>query len=647
MSSAPNDAQKKLIQAKFKRLFEQMQNGCGNPICTNDLCASNPSYKYTSVPKGDLVKVALAHVGKGKICSVYPPPSSSSSSASNAMEEEKTNVPNPAPSSSSSSSSSQGFSVSSLVPSTPASSSNTAPDATPNVRSGLSFSHVPSTPSTPAQPMFRAPAATPSAFATPAPSSSSSSSSSAQASSSSSSMDVESPVSQVRKSPKPVEGITLQTILELLQEGAESDDYRKLIRYVGSSFADIEVLNASFRLPLSEARVYVKGGENQSRDAMDVEGENPLSTPGGVEFKSIETNQKRERESDYNLEPTEEFPLIDFSAVDEVYELLLGDESITGPFMNALHRLEATLPHTRVQTDSPISSLCVFVILLECPLLFDPQYHSILRALLKGILNISPSRQKVLVSWWSRYSPERLTNVVEKLQQFITLQWLQGISSDVFLCARVLELVYNASQKPNYHSLPVVEKANIPPSSPFLSNSIPASSSNLAEMHLSTPDPKGSLSPSSPSSSLRTPSSSGTESKGEIYDDQSIVFEPLEVLNMKDTVLTVDGVKHVRTSGSLSNSFSLSSFFLLSLSCFVIPSLSYSPLLLLLSHSLCSLSLSWSHRCRLSPHQHNSLPNPSPPLCCLPASFLFSSLAIRHFPATTASLTLPSSTMMP
>eukprot|EP00164_Ancoracysta_twista_P004501 GFYU01006067.1.p1 GENE.GFYU01006067.1~~GFYU01006067.1.p1 ORF type:complete len:841 (-),score=152.56 GFYU01006067.1:99-2621(-) len=62
-----------------------------------------------------------------------------------------------------------------------------------------------------------------------------------------------------------------------------------------------------------------------------------------------------------------------------------------------------------------------FIVLLECPLMYKPEFHdSVFFKVARAIAHLPKPSHDYLVGWWSRFPPEHLRQIVGAFQQYIT-----------------------------------------------------------------------------------------------------------------------------------------------------------------------------------------------------------------------------------
>lgn len=68
-----NDRKRALVQQRIQQYFTQLTEGCGNGDCSNDKCASSPSFTFTNIGRDKLALEAITlFKSKALLCDNSP-----------------------------------------------------------------------------------------------------------------------------------------------------------------------------------------------------------------------------------------------------------------------------------------------------------------------------------------------------------------------------------------------------------------------------------------------------------------------------------------------------------------------------------------------------------------------------------------------
>ncbi|KAL6046302.1 HECT domain-containing protein, partial [Balamuthia mandrillaris] len=200
--------------------------------------------------------------------------------------------------------------------------------------------------------------------------------------------------------------LDLEEIRALVEEAKISSNYTPLIRLLGSRFSTPESLGFSFLLNGSP--------------------------------------------------PTEETSNLNFEAIAEFYQLIqaLPNSSVLNILMGAQERLLGNMKISAPRLVTAESLRPLFIV-LENPLLMNPDYHkSILGPLFLCVGAMPAHSRDILVNWWKNFTVDHLRTVLVMVQQYITFRILQppfipSLQEDLYIPAatRVLSLLYAASEE--------------------------------------------------------------------------------------------------------------------------------------------------------------------------------------------------------
>ncbi len=150
---------------------------------------------------------------------------------------------------------------------------------------------------------------------------------------------------------------------------------------------------------------------------------------------------------------------IDLSQVESTYQHLfsLENPTIENALINAMASLGSSVEidlQTNSSTKSP-SFVNQFIIIFLNQYLLSPEYMpSALPSVLKAVARLPTSLEKVLVQYWSSYDKPHLKQILDILNQFITIQLLKDNSENEFpvnddenivAATKCMKLVYYAS----------------------------------------------------------------------------------------------------------------------------------------------------------------------------------------------------------
>lgn len=196
--------------------------------------------------------------------------------------------------------------------------------------------------------------------------------------------------------------------MSVIDECQASGSWSKLIHLIGSVFNNPESLMRSFR---------------QCTD----------SAPSSVSFDATDSNNTQ-----HSDKPVQESPdvassgdldiTVDLPSLRRAYQRLMNvpEQHIQGPLINALKMLSQTvemeLKYKNMLEREP-NYINVFVIVMEMPMLLSADYlDSAFPSICKVIGTLHVSGQARLARIWARYSQDRLRDIVQSLQQIITIK---------------------------------------------------------------------------------------------------------------------------------------------------------------------------------------------------------------------------------
>ncbi|KAK0064842.1 ubiquitin-protein ligase E3A [Biomphalaria pfeifferi] len=235
---------------------------------------------------------------------------------------------------------------------------------------------------------------------------------------------------------------TEDKIISLISECQSSNSWLKLVHQIGSVFNSPELLIKSFRKDLTTS--LTKGGNTSSQDESTV-----LPDPLCTSQTSLCSNK-------------DVFVTVDILSVRQAFQRLLEvpDHPFQGALINALTALSRTvemeLKYHNILERQP-DYINIFIIVMEIPMLHFPEYLECAFPNICKVIGMLPvSTQAKLAKIWSSYGQIRLREMVQSLQQMITVKVIncEGQWSSVLrLCddmsitnaTRVLKILYYAS----------------------------------------------------------------------------------------------------------------------------------------------------------------------------------------------------------
>ena len=230
-----------------------------------------------------------------------------------------------------------------------------------------------------------------------------------------------------------------ELLMTLVEESARARDYTAVIRAIGQIFSDPETLTGCFRRPPAEAP------EKGQLDAGEKE-----APADGASAQSAAAAEAVEQ------------PAVDLEAARRLFALLFatGDSPFTTALVTALTTLadgmRAALQFApaclRSAQPDPVD---VFLLVLEIPALSSSEFLELaLPRLCQAAGWLPVTAQARLVRLWSRYPASRLRDMVQTLQQLISVKVIEQEATrgyqatddeSVTAPVRLLKLLYYAS----------------------------------------------------------------------------------------------------------------------------------------------------------------------------------------------------------
>lgn len=156
---------------------------------------------------------------------------------------------------------------------------------------------------------------------------------------------------------------------------------------------------------------------------------------------------------------------IDFEAVDAVYHSFTDNAAMAATLLSAAAGLVDHLAADAIEDPSGSTIATAALVLLENPLLEEPDHHwyecmvticthkqttsRLLRSLAAAIMQWPPVLQQRLVHALSRYTPARISTLLHKLQQCVSVYLVQEQRTDTPLehVVKLIGLLYEANEQ--------------------------------------------------------------------------------------------------------------------------------------------------------------------------------------------------------
>ncbi|KAH3713647.1 ubiquitin-protein ligase E3A-like [Dreissena polymorpha] len=250
-----------------------------------------------------------------------------------------------------------------------------------------------------------------------------------------------SPLGAFPKSKTAIATVTKETVFlnkekldSILDECKEMHSWSSLVKTIGLVFSNPDTLLQSFQC-------------KERDDQMEVEHD-----------KFIDIQKTKAQTSTLGTKIN-----VDLDSLREAYSSLVGIPDL--PFQNALINAIVSLSKAIVldlRYNKPIEKcqnyLNIFVIIMEIPLLHSPEFiDSAYPEFCKALGRVPLAGQSELAKYWSKFSAERLQEMVQSLQQLITVKlcdadesrWSNGahLNDDEIITGpvRVMKILYYAS----------------------------------------------------------------------------------------------------------------------------------------------------------------------------------------------------------
>ena len=246
--------------------------------------------------------------------------------------------------------------------------------------------------------------------------------------------------------------------MRLVDEGYSSGSWHLLIHTIGSVFSTPECLMQSFLRGSTHSRIDSRQAhldpdkDVDDAEAVTVSGDGTLLSGGSSEFLPV----ARSTDADRDVEA------VDIDAVRRSYSALVlipglpFERSLVNAFTSLFFDLQMDFKYTHLREKLP-NVTNIFVITMECPLLHSPEYLEVVfPEFCRAATWMPVPLQANLVKAWASYGSRRLMEMLQMLQQLVTVRilnqesrWghsLQLNHDDALCCAcGVMRMVYYAS----------------------------------------------------------------------------------------------------------------------------------------------------------------------------------------------------------
>ncbi|CAL1540986.1 unnamed protein product [Lymnaea stagnalis] len=240
--------------------------------------------------------------------------------------------------------------------------------------------------------------------------------------------------------------LTEERLSAVIHDCQASNEWLKLIHLIGSVFNNPESIIMSFRksYPVSSPpKVNLVSPDDSSSP--------PISQPG-IESPTVPTVSSIK---DPDL-------TVDLPALRRAFKLLMDvpDQPYQGALINALTALSQTLEYETKYNkvlERQTDYINVFIVVMEIPMLHFPEYLETAFPGINKVIGLLPvSAQARLARIWSTFDQSRLKDMVQSLQQLITVKvinyegrWSANFrpsdDSAITSATRVLKILYYAS----------------------------------------------------------------------------------------------------------------------------------------------------------------------------------------------------------
>nr|AAD34642.2 E3 ubiquitin-protein ligase [Mya arenaria] len=244
--------------------------------------------------------------------------------------------------------------------------------------------------------------------------------------------------------PKETPYLDEEKLHAILKPCTDTNDWSPLIKCIGSVFYSPESLIKSFQKK-STNNLIKAILQHDSDDNMD-------TNDDFIDIHKVKT---------VNLEDRDEIN-VDIESLQRCFEMLMDTPDL--PFQNALINAIVSLSKDIVinfkftrNLERKENYLNIFVIIMEIPLLHSPEFiDSAYPEFCKALGCMPLSGQVKLARYWSKFSADRLRNMVLSLQQLLTVKLIDGeskysrafqVNDDECITGpvRVMKILYYAS----------------------------------------------------------------------------------------------------------------------------------------------------------------------------------------------------------
>lgn len=255
---------------------------------------------------------------------------------------------------------------------------------------------------------------------------------------------------------KEIKYLTEEKLLNIIEMCKTAGSYSLLIRTIGEVYNNPESLMLSFRqspVPKEELRA-MQGDLDKDTDDRAECGDEELAAV------RLRTDEGAGAGKDKHLDG-DSFD-VDINSLRRSYTALMNipDHPFQGALINALLYLSRTVDidlRYNKPLDKDQNYLNIFIIVMEIPCLQSPEFvESAFPEFCKATGNLPLRAQAKLARYWSTFPSERLHQMVESLQQLITVKVIKGegawsgpssVSDDdgIAGATKVMKILYYAS----------------------------------------------------------------------------------------------------------------------------------------------------------------------------------------------------------
>lgn len=269
-------------------------------------------------------------------------------------------------------------------------------------------------------------------------------------------------------SDREVKFLSEEILIHIIEECKKVNDWSKLIRFVGSVFNNPASLMLSFSLKsdtcLSKEALHSQlEDEDKDDDTTCKSTEESMPERDKEDSDMSDTEHSMEAESCSDIVDAELQEIsLDMASLHRSYHMLMEipGQPFQGALITALLYLSRTLD-MELRYQKPIDSnpkyIKIFLIVMEIPQLHSPEFiETAYPNFCKATGQLPMATQAKLAQIWSKFSPARISDLVQSLQQLITVKIVNNetrwgrsyaVNDDesITSATRVLKILYYAS----------------------------------------------------------------------------------------------------------------------------------------------------------------------------------------------------------